>query len=259
LGHLLQFIGVHSGYTSMQSLNTHMHPPTCKQASRSILSARSHCCIQKRANPSFTHPLTRTPHIPSPPIHQSHLDLPQGEALGRLRMLGYEAVERGFALLGYAAAGGSAAVLLATKLKTKCNLPGGHVIYSVTDSQWVMLPLSPSGATDPNPSPSASGSHGQGGGGDPRQDADFWRTVQQYTLNNAHYFCETADITRPFPSHHPVSEPEPEFVWNAWLSEPLRELGLHSHCPVLLQVREGLICRSFVLRFSQGRRQLVPW
>ena len=23
--------------------------------------------------------------------------------------------------------------------------------------------------------------------------------MQRYTLNNAHYFCETADVTRPFP------------------------------------------------------------
>jgi hypothetical protein len=29
--------------------------------------------------------------------------------------------------------------------------------------------------------------------------ADFWRTLQQFTLNNAHYYCETADISRPFP------------------------------------------------------------
>jgi hypothetical protein len=29
--------------------------------------------------------------------------------------------------------------------------------------------------------------------------ADFWRALQQFTLNNAHYYCETADISRPFP------------------------------------------------------------
>jgi len=33
----------------------------------------------------------------------------------------------------------------------------------------------------------------------PRADGDFWRTMQQFTLNNAHYYCETADISRPFP------------------------------------------------------------
>lgn len=33
----------------------------------------------------------------------------------------------------------------------------------------------------------------------PKADADFWRAVQQFTLNNAHYYCETADVSRPFP------------------------------------------------------------
>lgn len=33
----------------------------------------------------------------------------------------------------------------------------------------------------------------------PKGDVDFWRTLQQFTLNNAHYYCETADISRPFP------------------------------------------------------------
>lgn len=28
---------------------------------------------------------------------------------------------------------------------------------------------------------------------------EFWRALQQFTLNNAHYYCETADISRPFP------------------------------------------------------------
>ena len=33
----------------------------------------------------------------------------------------------------------------------------------------------------------------------PKQDLEFWRALQQFTLNNAHYYCETADISRPFP------------------------------------------------------------
>ena len=97
----------------------------------------------------------------------------------------------------------------------------------------------------------------------PRSDADFWRTVQQYTLNNAHYYCETADLSRPFPSvwcvaqgcarparaqavcPHPrptmcccstVDDPNPEFVWNSWLRQPMLELGLFYHAPALLQV-----------------------
>lgn len=60
--------------------------------------------------------------------------------------------------------------------------------------------------------------------------------LQRYTLNNAHYFCETADITRPFPSRVKVSDPSWEFVWNRWLAASVRELGLEDLCPHLLQV-----------------------
>ena len=59
--------------------------------------------------------------------------------------------------------------------------------------------------------------------------------VPKYSLNNAHYFCETADVTRPFPSSHPVGLPSGEFVWNAWLAASLAAVGLPGHCPRLLQ------------------------
>lgn len=49
--------------------------------------------------------------------------------------------ERGYALLGYAAAGATAGVLLATRVREKAVLPGGHTVYAVTDSAWAMVPL----------------------------------------------------------------------------------------------------------------------
>jgi len=61
--------------------------------------------------------------------------------------------------------------------------------------------------------------------------------MPKFTLNNAHYFCETADITRPFPSVHSVEDPSWEFVWNRWLAASLRHIGLSSHCPHLLQAQ----------------------
>lgn len=65
----------------------------------------------------------------------------QSEALDHLASRGYEVVERGYALLGYAAAGPHAGLLLATRVREKAVLPGGHVVYAVTDSQWVLAPL----------------------------------------------------------------------------------------------------------------------
>lgn len=65
----------------------------------------------------------------------------QASALGMLRGRGYEVAQRGCALLGYVAAGGTAGVLLATRVRKKATLPGGHAVYLVTDSQWVLIPL----------------------------------------------------------------------------------------------------------------------
>lgn len=55
----------------------------------------------------------------------------------------------------------------------------------------------------------------------------------------AHYYCESMDITRPFPSDRPASDPSWHFVWNKALSYPFRLVGLdgtNSVCPALLQV-----------------------
>jgi len=61
--------------------------------------------------------------------------------------------------------------------------------------------------------------------------------VPTFALNNAHFFCETADVSRGFPSGAPAGAPSWEFVWNRWLAAPLREAGLPGHCPHLLQAR----------------------
>jgi len=60
--------------------------------------------------------------------------------------------------------------------------------------------------------------------------------MHKYVLSNAHFYCETADISRPFPSSNPVDQPSWEFVWNRWLSAPLRTVDLPTHCPHLMQV-----------------------
>ena len=70
--------------------------------------------------------------------------------------------------------------------------------------------------------------------------------MHKYVLSNAHFYCETADISRPFPSSSPVDEPSWEFVWNRWLSAPLRTVDLPTHCPHLMQVFEWhLLVRTY--------------
>ncbi|KAL4443884.1 hypothetical protein ABPG75_011621 [Micractinium tetrahymenae] len=155
----------------------------------------------------------------------------ESEALDHLQERGYEVVERGYALLGYAVAGPTAGLLLATRVREKAVLPGGHTVYAVTDSQWTLVPLQ-------NEAADAAMAAAAAGLPPPRAATaaqEFWRALQQFTLNNAHYYCETADISRPFPSDRDPRDPNPEFVWNSWLRQPLVELGLYDHCPTLLQ------------------------
>ncbi len=68
------------------------------------------------------------------------------------------------------------------------------------------------------------------------EEQEHLQMMPRFFLDNSHFYCETVDITRPFPSSHPVSQPSWEFVWNSWLAAGLRAVGLQDHCPNLLQV-----------------------
>ncbi|PON83295.1 SAC domain containing protein [Trema orientale] len=129
------------------------------------------------------------------------------------------------AILGYAALGSIGLLLVATKLTaTIPNLPGGGVVYTVTESQWIKISLQ-------NPQPQGKGE---------------LKNVQELTdldIDGKHYFCETRDLTRSFPSRMSFNDPDDEFVWNGWFSLPFKNIGLPQHCVILLQ---GFAeCRSF--------------
>ncbi len=142
--------------------------------------------------------------------------------MAALTRQGYMEIARGTTLLGFTATDTLAGLLLATKVATKATLPGGHAINLVTDARWELLPLDSSSSATNHPTIAA-------------EEQEFWKSMQQHTVGGVHYYCETADLTRPFPSSFPPTEPELEFIWNAWLSQPLRDLGLHTHCPQLMQ------------------------
>lgn len=122
------------------------------------------------------------------------------------------------AILGYAALGNFGLLLVATKLTPSIpNLPGGGCVYTVTESQWIKISLQ-------NPQQQGKGEV---------------RNVQELTeldIDGKYYFCETRDITRPFPSRMPLQNPDDEFVWNGWFSLPFKNIGLPQHCVTLLQV-----------------------
>ncbi|CAL9245733.1 unnamed protein product [Arabidopsis halleri] len=123
----------------------------------------------------------------------------------------------GRAILGYAALGSFGMLLVATRLNPSIpDLPGGGCVYTVTESQWVKIPLH-------NPQPQGKGET---------------KNIQELTeldIDGKHYFCDTRDITRPFPSRMPLQSPDDEFVWNRWLSVPFKNIGLPEHCVILLQ------------------------
>lgn len=70
---------------------------------------------------------------------------------------------------------------------------------------------------------------------DPEADFRQGEMLTEFPISGYHYFCETVDITRPFPSSHPVAAPSWEFVWNYYLTQPFRRVGLAAVAPHMLQ------------------------
>lgn len=121
------------------------------------------------------------------------------------------------ALLGYAALGSFGFLLVATRLtRTIPLLPGGGCVYTVTESKWIKIQLQ-------NPYPQGKG------------ELKNIQELAELDIDGKHYFCETRDITRPFPSAMTTQNPDSEFVWNGWFSKPFRDIGLPKHCVTLLQ------------------------
>lgn len=129
----------------------------------------------------------------------------------------YKNIVHGRAILGYAVLGSSGLLLVATKLNASIpNLPGGGCVYTVSESQWIKVSLQ-------NPQPQGKG------------EVKNIQELAELDIDGKHYFCETRDITRPFPSHDSVRNPDEEFVWNGWFSSPFTQIGLEQHCVILLQ------------------------
>ncbi|KAJ4839192.1 putative phosphoinositide phosphatase sac9 [Turnera subulata] len=128
-------------------------------------------------------------------------------------------------ILGYAALGSYGLLLVATKVSASIpNLPGGGCVYTVAESQWIKVALQ---------NPQAQG----------KGEVKNVQELTELDIDGKHYYCETRDITRPFPSGMPVDQPDEEFVWNGWFSVAFKNIGLPKHCVILLQ---GFAeCRSF--------------
>ncbi|PKA51081.1 putative phosphoinositide phosphatase SAC9 [Apostasia shenzhenica] len=121
------------------------------------------------------------------------------------------------ALMGYVALGSFGLLLVATRLTpTIPQLPGGGCVYTIIESKWIKISLQ-------NPQPQGKG------------ELKNIQELTEFDVDGKHYFSDTRDITRPFPSAMTSQNPDAEFVWNAWFSKPFKDIGLPKHCIILLQ------------------------
>jgi hypothetical protein len=144
----------------------------------------------------------------------------EASAVESLYRQGYKEVARGCGLLGFIATESLAGVFVALQTLPKMTLPGGHSVQLVVEAQWIMCQLDKSASYDEGVS---------------FAEQEFWRLLQQNNVSGTHYFCETVDLSRPFPSEKDAWDPDQEFVWNHYISKGFRMLGLNRHCPALLQ------------------------
>jgi len=59
--------------------------------------------------------------------------------------------------------------------------------------------------------------------------------ITEFQIHGAHWYCEEADVTRPFPSDRSTNDPSWQFTWNAWLTESFRSVNLGFCCPALME------------------------
>lgn len=139
--------------------------------------------------------------------------------------------------------------LLATEIDSKpaVKLPGSHYVFNVTAAEWVSARLQ---ARPPHQrcKHAAGNTHEsdgkilanaavsvQVGAANPELEYRYGEMLAEFPVAGYHYFCETVDISRPFPSSHAVADPSWEFVWNYYLTQPFRAAGLPGAAPHLLQ------------------------
>jgi len=115
---------------------------------------------------------------------------------------------------------GTALLLLATRTRVSVTLPGGHEVQSVAEAVWVKMPLSQ--RHEPSPLDPAA-----------QAAAALLSALLEYPVEGAHFYCETADVSRPWAwagaprlPAAAAATPLPEFTWNHWLASPLAACGL---------------------------------
>ena len=167
----------------------------------------------------------------------------EDSALASLKARGLaKTVTRSRALLGYAVFGETALALVARRVRVAAVLPNGHEVLTVTEAKWHRAPL-----RDPKACLT-------------KEERNRVASLTETPMENLYFYCETFDATRPFalagdddddslkknqtkPSRdarggdggETFFQCDLQWVWNAWLSEPLRALDIPHACPALMQ------------------------
>lgn len=68
-----------------------------------------------------------------------------------------------------------------------------------------------------------------------RGETDISSSLSDFPVENYHYFCETMDLTHPYPSKFKINEYDPSFCWNKKWRSPFEALGVPNCCVVLVQ------------------------
>ncbi|OHT12914.1 hypothetical protein TRFO_17064 [Tritrichomonas foetus] len=96
--------------------------------------------------------------------------------------------------------------------KKVASLPNGSSIKQINQTDFVTIPLKTYNPKNNNPP-----------------------SFTQFPLNEMHFYCETADLTRPYPSEHSVEDCDNDFCWNQRWRIPFVRIGLENVCIVMLQ------------------------
>eukprot|EP00667_Euglena_gracilis_P005622 EG_transcript_5663 len=123
------------------------------------------------------------------------------------------------AILGYRVLGSSGYLLVGNRLKLTCNLPPTHRVYTLLETEWLVVPLKGRGTLG-------------------KAEAEGLEAMLEYALDGLHICCETYDLTLPWPNDaNPHKVPVPnDFAFNQHLRQPFSDVPeLERLCPVVLQ------------------------
>lgn len=121
------------------------------------------------------------------------------------------------AIIGYTVIGNQSLLCVATKVSLDLVLPPNHKVFCVQDSKWLKINLA---------YPMAHQS---------KFELKNIDVLQVYPINGLHYYSETYDLTRQFPSTFTVDDYDAEFCWNEEITKEFKVLGMRRWCCVLMQ------------------------